>query len=229
MHGNNRNFCSALLTLDDEAIEQVGEGQRPRRQAYAELAKRPEGARADQALIDQLNQGLANYESVKKFAVLPADLTLEAGELTPSLKVKRKVVEKKYKELLDGFYAGALEPEPPPRHRLLRAETSARRRRRSSPTRAPPPAAAPSSSRLRASQAPPKPPAAAPSTITAGGGEGTILPATTKATTATPLMTTPERRLERVHRVQLGHAPEGEGGEHHQPHAAAEVAAVDAR
>ncbi len=59
--------------------------------------------------VEQLNKGLASYESIKKFAILPTDLTMEAGELTPSLKVKRKVVETKYKDLLDGFYAGALE------------------------------------------------------------------------------------------------------------------------
>jgi long-chain acyl-CoA synthetase len=45
---------------------------------------------------------------VKQFAILPVDLTVEAGELTPSLKVKRKVVEKKYATMLDKMYQGAI-------------------------------------------------------------------------------------------------------------------------
>ncbi len=60
-----------------------------------------------QPYIDELNAGLARYETVKKFALLPADLTVEAGELTPSLEVKRKVVENKYVALLDGLYEDA--------------------------------------------------------------------------------------------------------------------------
>ena len=45
----------------------------------------------------------------KKFALLPSDFTVESGELTPSMKVKRKAVEKKYMDILDTFYGGALE------------------------------------------------------------------------------------------------------------------------
>jgi long-chain acyl-CoA synthetase len=60
-----------------------------------------------QTAVDQLNAGLAKYESVKNFAVLPADFSQEAGELTPSLKVKRKVVETRYRALLDDFYGAA--------------------------------------------------------------------------------------------------------------------------
>ena len=55
--------------------------------------------------VDQLNAGLANYERIGKFAILPNDLTLEAGELTPSMKVRRRVVEERYKPLLDALYA----------------------------------------------------------------------------------------------------------------------------
>ena len=61
-----------------------------------------------QEYIDQLNKTLAKHETIKKFAILPHDFTLEAGEITPSLKVKRKVVEQKYKKILDGFYAGSI-------------------------------------------------------------------------------------------------------------------------
>lgn len=75
--------------------------------AYAEIVKDAKTLALIKPFMDQLNSGLANFESVKKWAILPADLTADAGDLTPSLKLKRKAVETKYKALLDGFYAGA--------------------------------------------------------------------------------------------------------------------------
>jgi long-chain acyl-CoA synthetase len=69
----------------------------------------PEVRRLIEPAIDTLNGELAKYETIKKWALLPKDFTVEDGELTPSLKVKRKVIETKYRDLLDGFYAGALE------------------------------------------------------------------------------------------------------------------------
>jgi long-chain acyl-CoA synthetase len=59
--------------------------------------------------VDELNKGLASYETIKRFVILPQDLSVEDGALTPSLKVKRKVVEKRYKDVLDTLYTGALE------------------------------------------------------------------------------------------------------------------------
>ena len=58
--------------------------------------------------IDEVNKSLAKYETVKQFAVLPKDLSVDEGELTPSLKVKRKVVEKKYAAMLDKMYEGSV-------------------------------------------------------------------------------------------------------------------------
>jgi long-chain acyl-CoA synthetase len=59
-------------------------------------------------LVETLNGDLARYETVKKFAILPADFAQETGELTPTMKVKRKVVEAKYRDVLDGFYTGTI-------------------------------------------------------------------------------------------------------------------------
>jgi long-chain acyl-CoA synthetase len=61
-----------------------------------------------QEAVDQMNSELARYETIKKFAILQEDFTVESGELTASLKVKRKLVEQKYAELLDGFYTSAM-------------------------------------------------------------------------------------------------------------------------
>ncbi len=105
VHGNNRNFCSMLVALDKEAItdwaRSNGVGG-----SYEEIVKDPRTHALIKPFVQELNKGLASYESIKTFAILPKDLSLEDGDLTPSLKLKRKVVETKYKDLLDGFYAG---------------------------------------------------------------------------------------------------------------------------
>ena len=55
--------------------------------------------------IDELNHGLARWEQVKRFIILPRDLSIEEGEITPSLKLKRKIVVQKFKDDLDTLYA----------------------------------------------------------------------------------------------------------------------------
>ncbi len=107
VHGNNRNFCSALITLNLEAAQKWATEQGKGELSVAQLAKDPALNAEIQRAINALNEGLARYETIKKFAILPRDFTIEGGELTPSMKVKRKTVEAMYKDLLDGFYAGA--------------------------------------------------------------------------------------------------------------------------
>jgi long-chain acyl-CoA synthetase len=108
VHGNNRNFCSALATIDEESIKkwasENGVGN-----DYALIVAHPKTKELLQGYFDQVNKELPSYETIKKFAILPQDFTEATGELTASLKVKRKVVEQKYKNILDGFYAGAIE------------------------------------------------------------------------------------------------------------------------
>jgi len=57
-----------------------------------------------ESVVAGVNSRLASYETIKEFVVLDCDLTQESGDLTPTLKVKRKVVTKKYQTLLDGLY-----------------------------------------------------------------------------------------------------------------------------
>ncbi|HEY7954280.1 MAG TPA: long-chain fatty acid--CoA ligase, partial [Polyangia bacterium] len=106
VHGNNRNYCVALLTLDEEAARGWAHAQGLNGIPISELSRRDELRRMLQGYVDQLNAGLARYETIKKFAVLPGDFSQESGELTASLKMKRKLVEKKYQPLLDELYAG---------------------------------------------------------------------------------------------------------------------------
>ncbi|MBK6849919.1 MAG: long-chain fatty acid--CoA ligase [Proteobacteria bacterium] len=103
VHGDRRNFCSALITLDAEALAQWAQ-QQGVAGTHAELTALPQVHALVQRAVDQLNGRLASYETIKKFALLPQDFTVERGELTPSLKLKRKVVEEQHRALLDSFY-----------------------------------------------------------------------------------------------------------------------------
>ena len=106
VHGADRNFVSALVTLDPEAIQGWAAQQRHGGRVLRARSSRSDACREMvQGYIDQLNAGLNRWETIKKFTILDHDLTIEAGELTPSLKLKRKVVADKYKERLDAHYS----------------------------------------------------------------------------------------------------------------------------
>jgi long-chain acyl-CoA synthetase len=108
VHGDKRNFVTALVTLDEEATMKWAKEHGLGTKSYAEVVRSSEAKQLLAPYFDEVNKGLAKYETVKQFAILPADLTVDEGELTPSLKVKRKVVEKKYQSVLDKMYEGAL-------------------------------------------------------------------------------------------------------------------------
>jgi long-chain acyl-CoA synthetase len=104
VYGNERNFCTALITLDPDSIVTWAEHQGMEGKAYSEVVTSPGAREMVQGYVDQLNSKLNRWETIKKFVILPEDLTVETGELTPSLKVKRKVVEENNKERLDALY-----------------------------------------------------------------------------------------------------------------------------
>ena len=98
-----------LLTLDEEQIQKWAQTAGLEHLSYEDLTKHEAISEIIQPYVDLINDQLASYETIKKFAILPADFSIETGELTPSLKVKRKVVESKYKDVLDGFYTSSLQ------------------------------------------------------------------------------------------------------------------------
>jgi long-chain acyl-CoA synthetase len=103
VHGDKRRFLSALVTLNDEVARKWASENGV--SAGAPLHEDPRMVARIQRSFDALNAKLASYSTIKRFAILPKDFTQEAGELTPTLKVKRKVVSQKYQKLLDSFYA----------------------------------------------------------------------------------------------------------------------------
>lgn len=105
VHGSERNFCSALITLDPDAVVEWAANNDMAGKSYAEVVSSPEIHALVQSQIDELNSKINKWETIKKFAILDHDLSIESGEITPSMKVKRNVVEQNNKELLDSFYA----------------------------------------------------------------------------------------------------------------------------
>ena len=103
VHGDGRNFVSALVTLDEPSITTWAQ-ENGISGSYAEIVSHQKTKEMVQGYIDEVNTQLPRWETVKRFEILPQDLTIESGELTPSLKVKRKVVEQKYTDVLDSFY-----------------------------------------------------------------------------------------------------------------------------
>jgi long-chain acyl-CoA synthetase len=105
VHGNERNFCSALITLDPDAVAEWAESHGMQGKSYAEVVRSPEIHAIVSEQVEELNQRLNRWETIKKWEILDHDLSVESGELTPSMKVKRAVVEANHKDLLDSFYA----------------------------------------------------------------------------------------------------------------------------
>jgi long-chain acyl-CoA synthetase len=103
--GEGRNFAAALVTLDADSISGWAKDHGLRDTSYEELTE----SEAVHEMIDEhvkkLNASLNRWETIKKWALLDHELSVEGGELTPSLKVKRGVIAEQNKETLDGFYS----------------------------------------------------------------------------------------------------------------------------
>ncbi|HST65208.1 MAG TPA: long-chain fatty acid--CoA ligase [Mycobacteriales bacterium] len=110
VHGDGRNYVTALVTLDPDALTQWAQTNAVTETDPAALARRDDIRAIVAAAVDQLNAGLNRWETVKDFRILEHDLTVESGELTPSLKLKRRVVEARYKDVLDEMYASNARP-----------------------------------------------------------------------------------------------------------------------
>ncbi len=107
--GERRRFPAILIVPDFAALErrlrELGRPAGPRDQ----LVRRPDVVALYQAIVDEVNRGLAQFERIKKVALLPEEFSIARGELTPTMKVRRRAVERRWSEIIDGLYA-----EPPP-------------------------------------------------------------------------------------------------------------------
>ena len=104
MHGDRRPYPVALITLDPETAPQWAQAQGIEGDLAA-IAAHEQTVAEVQRVLDEANAHYAQVEQIKKFRILPADFSQETGELTPTLKVKRNIVEQKYATELDALYA----------------------------------------------------------------------------------------------------------------------------
>jgi long-chain acyl-CoA synthetase len=104
MHGDRRPFPTMLITLDEEEIVPWARSNGIEDTSIPALAQHPDVMALIQSELDRANAKYANVEQVKRFFLLDHDLSQETGELTPTLKVKRNVVDEKYASRFDALY-----------------------------------------------------------------------------------------------------------------------------
>jgi long-chain acyl-CoA synthetase len=102
--GDRRKFISALIVPNFEMLEREARLSGISVKDNEELVSHPHILEIVQREIDRFNATLDRQEKIRKFVLLPRDFTIETGEITPSLKVKRKVIDEKYKQLIDSMY-----------------------------------------------------------------------------------------------------------------------------
>jgi long-chain acyl-CoA synthetase len=103
--GESRNFCVALITLDADAINGWAKENGLADQDYTDLVQSDRVRDMVGEHVQRLNSELNRWETIKKWAILDHDLSIERGELTPSLKVKRSVIAESHQDLIDSFYS----------------------------------------------------------------------------------------------------------------------------
>jgi long-chain acyl-CoA synthetase len=110
--GDKRKFIVALIVFNPATVGAKLAGEGLRFSSHAELAAHPRTHALIESEVNRLTANLAQYETIKRFALLPGDFTFDAGTLTFTLKLKRRVVEEKYRKVIESLYADVSEPHP---------------------------------------------------------------------------------------------------------------------
>jgi len=102
--GDKRKYLTALFTLDPEKLEtEVSNAGSPAHDSES-AATCPQMMNYIQSQVDEINKTLSRVQAIKKFTIIPSDFSIEGGELTPTMKVKRKIVREKYQEQIESMY-----------------------------------------------------------------------------------------------------------------------------
>ncbi|PYN36439.1 MAG: long-chain fatty acid--CoA ligase [Candidatus Rokuibacteriota bacterium] len=104
VYGDRRPYPVALITINPEELSKFAREQGILTSETAAIVKHPKVAERVGRTVEEKNTQLQSYAKIKRFTVLPTDFTLDGGELTPTLKVKRKVVSQKYKDAIEELY-----------------------------------------------------------------------------------------------------------------------------
>jgi len=103
-YGDKRKYLTAIISINEEAVSNYARENGIELKSYADLARHPKIFDLIKGIVEEKNRLLASFETIKKFVILDHDFSIESGELTPTLKVKKHVVYQRYKDLLDGMY-----------------------------------------------------------------------------------------------------------------------------
>ncbi|MDY6413495.1 MAG: long-chain fatty acid--CoA ligase [Bacteroidales bacterium] len=109
--GDGRKYVSALIVPDFEELERYATKHKIQYKNREELVNNPKIHDMMEKLINEYQKNLASYEQIKRFVLLPRPFTMESGELTNTLKIKRAVVNKRYAKLIDAMYAADYRPK----------------------------------------------------------------------------------------------------------------------
>ena len=104
--GDARPYLTVLIMIDQENVEKYAQDHDVPFSNYASLTRAPEVRALVQGEIDRVNRKFARVEQVKKFHLIDAQLTAEDEELTPTMKLKRKLVQQKYAAQIEALYQG---------------------------------------------------------------------------------------------------------------------------
>jgi long-chain acyl-CoA synthetase len=104
--GDQRPFLTAIVMIDQDNVERYAQEHDIPFSNYASLTRAPEVVSLIQAEIDRVNKDFARVEQVRKFFLLDKQLTAEDEELTPTMKLKRRLVQSKYAEAIEAMYRG---------------------------------------------------------------------------------------------------------------------------
>jgi long-chain acyl-CoA synthetase len=99
-------FLSALIVPDFEAIKEYADSHKINYSKVEDLSNHKVIKELIEKEMGKIQKSLANYEKIRKFTLLDRPFTLETGEITPSLKIKRKVVEELYSDKIEKMYTG---------------------------------------------------------------------------------------------------------------------------
>jgi long-chain acyl-CoA synthetase len=104
VYGEGKPYCVALVSLDADGVKEWAAANGMAGKSFSEIARDAKTYAAVEGYVEQLNKELNRWEQVKKFAIIDRELTVENGDLTPSLKLKRKVVVDNFHDKIDDLY-----------------------------------------------------------------------------------------------------------------------------
>jgi long-chain acyl-CoA synthetase len=102
--GDKRKFISALIMIDEDNVVKYAQDNKIQFSTYKDLTQSPEIFRLISKEVEQVNEGLSRVEQVKKFTIIPKKLYEEDGEVTPTMKVKRKAINEQFSDLIEAMY-----------------------------------------------------------------------------------------------------------------------------